>query len=183
MTEKSQSITVLRLGHRTGRDPRISTHIGLTARAFGADTFLLAGDNDASLLSGIGDVAERFGGEFEVRHEASPLGFLRNFVEAGGVAVHLTMYGLPYHDVIPQLQHDKPLAIVLGGAKVPREYFEICQHNVAVGNQPHSEVAALAAFLECYSGGAARAAEFEGGKLEVHPSERGKDLRESADEE
>jgi len=78
MTEKSQSITVLRLGHRTGRDPRISTHLGLTARAFGADTFLLAGDYDSSLLSGIGDVAERFGGEFEVRHEESPLGFLQS---------------------------------------------------------------------------------------------------------
>ena len=183
MTEQAQSITVLRLGHRTGRDPRISTHLGLTARAFGADTFLLAGDEDGELLAGIGDVGNRFGGEFEARHEPSPLGFLRRFVEAGGIAVHLTMYGLPYHDVIPELPHDKPLAIVLGGAKVPREFFEICQHNVAVGNQPHSEVAALAAFLECYSGGAAAAGKFEGGKLEVHPSERGKDLRERPKEE
>jgi tRNA (cytidine56-2'-O)-methyltransferase len=75
------------------------------------------------------------------------------------------------------------MVIVLGGAKVSREFYEVCQHNVAVGNQPHSEVAALAAFLECYSGGAAAAGNFEGGKLEVHPTERGKDLRENPEAE
>jgi tRNA (cytidine56-2'-O)-methyltransferase len=29
-------ITVLRLSHRVGRDERVTTHVGLTARAFGA---------------------------------------------------------------------------------------------------------------------------------------------------
>ena len=183
MTEQSPDITMLRLGHRTGRDPRISTHLGLTARAFGASSFLLAGDEDASLLEGISDVSVRFGGEFEARHEESPLGFLRRFTAEGGIAVPLTMYGLPYHEVIPELARDKPLTVVLGGAKVPREYYEVCQHNIAVGNQPHSEVAALAAFLECYSGGASGANQFQGGHFEVRPSASGKDLRESDIEE
>ncbi|TLZ95287.1 MAG: tRNA (cytidine(56)-2'-O)-methyltransferase, partial [Methanobacteriota archaeon] len=29
-------ITVLRLGHRPARDKRVTTHVALTARAFGA---------------------------------------------------------------------------------------------------------------------------------------------------
>ena len=34
-------IAVLRIGHRPERDKRITTHIGLVARAFGADTLYI----------------------------------------------------------------------------------------------------------------------------------------------
>ena len=37
-------ISVLRLGHRIERDKRITSHLGLTARAFGADEIILSGD-------------------------------------------------------------------------------------------------------------------------------------------
>ena len=172
------NLTILRLSHRAGRDPRMSTHLGLTARVYGASAFLLCGDNDQAILDSLNDVKERFGGEMEVRHEPSPLGFLRGFIAEGGIAVHLTMYGLPYQEVIPELASDKPIVIVVGGAKVGREYFEMCQYNVAVGNQPHSEVAALAAFLERLNDGVSPPEDFTDGKLTIHPSERGKDLRE-----
>ncbi|HJL59480.1 MAG TPA: hypothetical protein QF802_02240 [Candidatus Thalassarchaeaceae archaeon] len=172
------NITILRLSHRAGRDPRMSTHLGLTARVYGAKSFLLCGDQDQAILDSLNDVKERFGGGMEVRHEPSPLGFLRNFIADGGIAVHLTMYGLPYQEVIPELNTDKPIVIVVGGAKVGREYFEMCQFNVAVGNQPHSEVAALAAFLERLNDGVSSPENFSSGKLKIHPSERGKDLRE-----
>ena len=33
------AIEVLRLGHRVGRDPRITTHLALVSRAMGADQF------------------------------------------------------------------------------------------------------------------------------------------------
>jgi tRNA (cytidine56-2'-O)-methyltransferase len=156
----------------------MSTHLGLTARVYGASEFILCGDNDQAILDSLNDVKERFGGEMEVRHESSPLGFLRNFIAEGGIAVHLTMYGLSYQEVIPELVSDKPIVIVVGGAKVGREYFEMCQYNVAVGNQPHSEVAALAAFLERLNDGVSPPEDFTSGKLTIHPSERGKDLRE-----
>lgn len=171
-------ITVLRLSHRAGRDPRMSTHLGLTARVYGAKQFLLAGDNDSAILQSLIDVKERFGGDMEVHHESSPLGFLRRFVAGGGIAVHLTMYGLPYQEVIPDLPSDKPIVIVVGGAKVSREYYEMCQYNVAVGNQPHSEVAALAGFMERLNDGVFPPEHFKGGKLEIHPSGRGKDMRQ-----
>ena len=34
-------ITVLRIGHRIGRDKRITTHVALVARAFGADSIII----------------------------------------------------------------------------------------------------------------------------------------------
>ncbi len=172
-------ITVLRLSHRAGRDPRMSTHLGLTSRVYGATRFLLSGDNDSAVLQSLHDVGERFGGEMEAVHEPSPLGFLKRFVADGGIAVHLTMYGLPYQEVVPELPQDKPIVIVVGGAKVGREFYEVCQHNVAVGSQPHSEVAALTAFLERLVGGVAPPQHFTGGKLFITPSERGKDLNEN----
>ncbi len=42
-------IIVLRLNHRIGRDPRISTHVALTSRAFLADKICYAGQKDSSL--------------------------------------------------------------------------------------------------------------------------------------
>jgi tRNA (cytidine56-2'-O)-methyltransferase len=51
-------------------------------------------------------------------------------------------------------------------------------YNVAVGGQPHSEVAALAVFLDRLSGGEALKRDF-GGRLRVVPCERGKNVVES----
>ena len=51
-------IEVLRLGHRKGRDPRITTHLALVSRAMGANGFVLAGDEDEKLFSNINSVNE-----------------------------------------------------------------------------------------------------------------------------
>ena len=45
--------------------------------------------------------------------------------------------------------------------------------NISVGNQPHSEVAALAIFLDRYSGGKWQKKEFNG-KIEIQPCNKGK---------
>jgi tRNA (cytidine56-2'-O)-methyltransferase len=37
--------------------------------------------------------------------------------------------------------------VVVGAGKVPPEAYRLCDYNVSVGNQPHSEVAAIALFL------------------------------------
>ena len=57
-----QRISVLRLGHRRERDKRITSHLGLTARAFGADEVILAGEEDESALETWRTVTTRFGG-------------------------------------------------------------------------------------------------------------------------
>ena len=39
-------ITILRLGHRVVRDQRITTHVALTSRAFGADKIVISVEKD-----------------------------------------------------------------------------------------------------------------------------------------
>ena len=47
------NINVLRLDHRIGRDTRITTHVCLTARAFGASKVWLAGEEDHSMMKSV----------------------------------------------------------------------------------------------------------------------------------
>jgi tRNA (cytidine56-2'-O)-methyltransferase len=82
-------IKVLRLGHRRERDKRITTHIGLVARAFGADEVLISA-KDQSIESTLRDVTERFGGDFKVRSGIKWRKVISNWE---GIKVHLTMYG------------------------------------------------------------------------------------------
>ena len=88
--------------------------------------------------------------------------------------VHLTMYGLHVDDVIEELRGESELLVVVGAGKVPAEVFELSDYNVAIGHQPHSEVAALAVFLDRLYEGKELHREFEGAKLRVVPSEDGK---------
>jgi tRNA (cytidine56-2'-O)-methyltransferase len=172
-------IAVLRLGHRKGRDPRITTHLGLVARAFGADEFYLAGDEDVEMFATLAAVGERFGSPLKLEHVKSPMGFLKRWIRDSGsgvegLATHLTMYGERFRDAIPQMPRDRDLLVVVGGSKVPAEVFEHCQFNIAIGNQPHSEVAALALFLDEWGGNLDMAEKFKEGRLEIIPSKQGK---------
>jgi tRNA (cytidine56-2'-O)-methyltransferase len=178
----SERVEVLRLGYRKGRDPRITTHLALVARALGADGFLLAGDKDQEMFDNLNSVSERFGGRLDTDH-VSGLSHLRRHVKNGGVAVHLTMYGEPFRQAIPKVRRDKPLLIVVGGAKVPGDVYKICQHNVAVGNQPHSEVAALALFMDAWFGESGSERHFDDARLVIEGINGGKIVHDKADEE
>ena len=177
----SERVDVLRLGYRRGRDPRITTHLALVARALGSDGFLLAGDDDQEMFENLNSVSERFGGELDTEH-VSGLGHLKKHVENGGVAVHLTMYGEPFRQAIPKIRRDRPLIIVVGGAKVPGDVYKICQHNVAVGNQPHSEVAALALFMDAWFGESGSERSFKDARLVIEGVNGGKLVHDNEDE-
>ena len=161
-------ITVLRLGHRPGRDRRVTTHVALVARAFGADKVLVS-TRDAALERTVRAVVRKFGGSFVVETGVPWRGVLRSW---SGTVVHLTMYGEPIDDVLPELPRDD-LLVIVGAEKVPRDVFERADRNVAVGNQPHSEVAALAVFLDRLLGGAGVRRELTG-RLRIVPNARGK---------
>ena len=175
-------IEVLRLGHRLGRDPRITTHLALVSRAMGASRFVLAGDEDEKLFSNIHSVNERFGHGLSCRYEKSPMRMLREIAnsdeESKPIIIHLTMYGEPFKEVIPNIPKDKPVVVVVGGAKVPGELFKVSDFNIAVGNQPHSEVAALALFLDSWTDGEGFNREFSEPQLVISPSKSGKDVKE-----
>ena len=183
-----ERLDILRLGYRRGRDPRITTHLALVGRALGADRFLLAGDDDEKMFDNVKSVNARFGGDMQCEHIKSPMSWLRRFVseDAGdgeaGVAIHLTMYGEPFREAIPRIRRDRPVAIIVGGAKVPGDVYKLSQYNVAVGNQPHSEVAALALFMDAWFGEAGSQKKFEDARLIIEGVNGGKLVHDLDDE-
>ena len=66
--------------------------------------------------------------------------------------------------------------IVVGAEKVPREIYEIADYNVAVGNQPHSEVSALAVVLDRIQKGKQFVTKFEDPVREIIPTKKGKNV-------
>ena len=75
----------------------------------------------------------------------------------------------------PRIRRDRPVVAVWRCA-VPSEVFEYAQYNVAVGNQPHSEVAALALFMEEWFGQGGTERHFPDARLVIEPSARGKSV-------
>jgi len=171
-------ITVLRLGHRPERDKRITTHVALTARAFGADKIIIAAEEDEHVKESVEDVVMRWGGPFEIEFNPSWKKIMRGWRESGGIIAHLTMYGIHIDDALPAIREElkagKDIMVVVGAEKVPREVYEMADYNVAVGNQPHSEVAALAVFLDRLLDGEGLRKEFQNARLKIIPQDRGK---------
>jgi len=165
-------IEVLRLGHRRARDARVTTHVCLTARAFGADAVIVA-EKDVTLEKTVKDVVKRFGGPFEIRTGEAWKPLVRAWKKRG-VVLHLTMYGEPLEDVLPRIG-GKDVLVVVGAEKVPGDLYELADANVAVGNQPHSEVAALAVTLDRLTKGTWARRSFDG-QVQIVPNPRGKTL-------
>ena len=94
-----------------------------------------------------------------------------------GQAVHLTMYGEEFDAAMGEVKASGDTMIIVGAEKVPREVYEMADHNIAVGNQPHSEVAALAVFLYRYFD-TKPFREMEGGQMKIIPDKRGKNVVE-----
>ena len=92
--------------------------------------------------------------------------------EVDGQVVHLTMYGLHIDDALDRIE-SRNICIVVGAEKVPAEVYQMADINLAVGNQPHSEVAALAMVLDRLTGGEGLRQDFDG-RLKIIPTERGK---------
>jgi len=173
------SIYVLRLGHRPARDKRVTTHLLLAARAFGASGALYTGTEDPSLEERLRKVCSDWGGAFTVEYAEDWRRALEEWKRRGKV-VHLTMYGIPLQRVAHLIREDpSDKLVVVGGAKVPREVYGIADWNVAVTPQPHSEVSALAVFLHVLFQGRELEGVFEGARLRVVPQEHGKRVEEA----
>jgi tRNA (cytidine56-2'-O)-methyltransferase len=166
-------ITVLRLGHRKGRDMRVTTHVGLVARAFGAGEMLIS-TLDEVTVDTIMDVVSRFGGDFKVK---SGIKWRRIIREWQGTKVHLTMYGEHIDDIVSKIPRNEDILVIVGAEKVPAEVFKSVNFNIALGNQPHSEVAALAVFLDRFFEGDGLRRNFHG-KMRIIPSKDGKKVVE-----
>ncbi len=171
-------IYVLRIGHRLERDKRITTHVGLVARAFGAHGFILGDVVDDKVMASIEKVLNRWGGEMVLEQGVDSRKYVIEWRRAGGLVVHLTMYGLHIDNVIDEIRSSgRDLLVIVGAEKVPRFYYEEADYNVAIGNQPHSEVAALAIFLDRYYRGRELYLTYPNAKIVIEPCPRGKKVR------
>ena len=61
--------------------------------------------------------------------------------------------------------------------KVPREVYELADYNVAIGNQPLSEISALGVFLDHIQQGKQLEFKFENSERMIIPQDHGKDVR------
>jgi tRNA (cytidine56-2'-O)-methyltransferase len=162
-------IAILRIGHRIYRDKRITTHVALVARTFGADIIYID-TKDTNLEKNIDSISKRFGGNFKIETGINKKKLIKDWK---GNIVHLTMYGENLIKGIKKINTKKDLLIIIGAEKVPPEIYQLSDYNISVGNQPHSEVAALAIFLDKYTKGEWIKNKFNG-KIEIIPKKKGK---------
>lgn len=169
---KLNEITILRIGHRPLRDKRITTHVALTARAFGANS-ILVDQHDDELEETIGKVVNNFGGTFSIKTGIKPSSAIKSF---SGKVVHLTMYGERVDECVTNVRSavgDGDLMIIVGAEKVPFDIYEKADFNVSVTNQPISEVSAVAIFLDRFFQGKQMSNSIRG-RMNVIPTPLGK---------
>ena len=174
-----QKIIVLRWGHRVQRDARLTTHVALAARALGASGFILSDISDEGIEASVEKVTKSWGGDFSFEMGQSWKTAITDWREKGGIVVHLTAYGenIQTSNVLGRIrQRGKDILLLVGSQKVPGEFFseEVSNYNVSIGNQPHSECAALAIFLDRFFDGKELAKKFKKAETKIVPQKRGK---------
>jgi len=180
---KKPRVTVLRWGHRF-RDQRVTAHVALAARAFGASEFILADARDEKVQATVGKIVANWGGKFSFNMGKPWKQVVKEWRSRGGIVVHLTVYGenILTSDVIDRIRAaGRDILIIVGSQKVPKEFFSsnVSDFNVAVGNQPHSEISSLAVFLDRFYGGEELAVGFNQAKMKIIPQKRGKKVVKS----
>lgn len=171
MTNKS--IRVLRIGQRYVRDERTLTHLCLVSRALGAETIYLE-DAEDDVTRTLDEVKRNWGGDFQAVLGASWRKVFSEAKNEGRAVIHLTMYGIPLQDRVTELRGLDKILLAVGGPKVPGRVYHEADFNVAVTNQPHSEVAALAIALHEIQSGEELKRTFGQSKLRILPSAGGK---------
>lgn len=176
---------VLRWGHRANRDARLTTHVALAARALGASGIILSDVEDRKIKETVEKVTEDWGGSFFIKMGTPWREIIRNWRAEGGIVVHLTAYGenIQTSDVLERVKESKKsILVIVGSQKVPREFFSeaFSDFNVAIGNQPHSECAGLAIFLDRFFNGKELGMKFKNAKLIIIPEKRGKRITETS---
>lgn len=167
-------IEVVRIGQRLVRDDRVTTHVALVARAFGCAKIFMTEVNP-EIRDTLEKINNTWGGNFVVEFIDNWKSIVKKKKEEYKI-VHLTMYGESINDVDDQLRKEENLLIVVGAEKVPREIYELADYNIGIGNQPHSEISALAIFLDRIQKGEQFKNSFPGAKRKIIPTRKGKNV-------
>lgn len=174
------TIEVLRIGQRLVRDDRVTTHVALVSRAFGASRIFM-NEVNPEIRETVEKVNRSWGSQFEVEFIDDWRKLIKEKKKGSVKIVHLTMYGERINDVQEKLRGEEDLLIVVGAEKVPREVYDFADYNVAVGGQPHSEISALAVVLDRIHGGKQFEAKYDDARLEIQPSRNGKSVISKSD--
>ncbi|PIN99109.1 MAG: tRNA (cytidine(56)-2'-O)-methyltransferase [Candidatus Diapherotrites archaeon CG10_big_fil_rev_8_21_14_0_10_31_34] len=174
-----KDVCVLRLGHRIYRDIRTTTHCALTARAFGAKKIIVVGEEDNSIKKTIQNVVENWGGKFEIDFSSDLKKEIKKRKKEKYTLVHLTMYGERIGEKIKEIRKIKKVCIIIGAEKVPPIVYKESDYNISVGNQPHSEVAALAVTLNELFEGKALNKKFNKAQIKIIPQKKGKKTKKT----
>lgn len=174
-------VVVLRWGHRPQRDVRLTTHVALTSRALCASGFILSDVRDPNIEETVRKITEHWGGTFQFEMGTPWKKAVRDWKAKGGAIVHLTAYGenIQASDVLSRIKSlGRDILIIVGSQKVPGDFYssEVSDFNVSIGNQPHSECAALAIFLDRFFSGEELTVDFEKAKMRIVPKARGKEI-------
>lgn len=178
-------IEILRLSHRLPRDCRISTHCALVSRAFGASKMYYSGMHDSSLEESVVKIVDKFGGPFAIEYVAKDEKLVLQKKKEGFIVVHLTVYGLDFNEECKKIKKETmssgkgkeegKILIIIGGEKVEPFFYNEADYNIAVGHQPHSEVAALALVLNLINDGERK--EFSNAQIRIEGAKKGKIIK------
>ena len=169
-------IEVVRIGQRLVRDDRVTTHVALVSRGFGAERIYMTEINP-EIKDTIGKINNMWGGNFEIKFIEKWKPIVKKKKEEGFKIVHLSMYGESINEAQEKIRDEENLLIVVGAEKVPREIYELADYNVGVGNQPHSEISALAILLDRIQKGKQFKKEFPNAKRKIIPTKNGKNVQ------
>ena len=169
-------IEVVRIGQRVVRDDRVTTHVALVSRAFGAQKIFMTEVNP-EIKNTLDKINKTWGGNFTVEFIDKWKYIVKKKKEENYKIVHLSMYGENINDVQEELRNEENLLIVVGAEKVPREIYELADYNVGVGNQPHSEISALGILLDRIQRGRQFEKSFSNAKRKIIPTKSGKNVQ------
>jgi tRNA (cytidine56-2'-O)-methyltransferase len=136
-------------------------------------------DVDEEIKNTINKVNNSWGGlkEFNLEIIDDWKKLIKEWKEKKGKIIHLTMYGLRINEVIDEIKlMEKKIMVIIGAEKVPKEIYFLADYNISIGNQPHSEIAALAIFLDRLFEGKQFDKGFSDGKMKIIPSDKGKNV-------
>ena len=169
-------IEVVRIGQRVVRDDRVTTHVALVSRGFGAERIYMTEVNP-EIKDTIEKINNTWGGNFQVEFIEKWKTIVKKKKDEGFKIVHLSMYGESINDAEEKIESAENILIVVGAEKVPREIYELADYNVGVGSQPHSEISALAILLDRIQKGKQFEKEFPNAKRKIIPTKNGKNVQ------
>ena len=98
-------IEVLRIGQRVVRDDRVTTHVALVARSFGAHKIYM-NEVNSEIEKTISDINKTWGGNFKIEIISEWKKIIKERKNAGVKIVHLTMYGQNIYNVEMKIRNE-----------------------------------------------------------------------------